>query len=268
MKNCTFLCMHILLMTAQAVTGQNASCVYEDYIYLTDRASIEYQEGDVKASLKHWKEAMSTGLFPRGRHVAMALQCAVNADDGVFAKSMAFQLTKGGIPVAYFERYGAEDWYAAFMASARDTMAVAEKQFNFAMRKALLDLRHQDSLTNATYHQWVKCENDLTLDEMPRMAAKVYDDFTHLIRQYGFPSEKRMGYYFQEGEVQDFPLLVVMIHIYQRGNPVLKDQLHSMVCDGVITKTDMSVLIDMRGYGNNVGLEKEMRIRWGKRRCR
>lgn len=136
MKNYAFLCMHILLMTVQVVDGQKLSCMYEDYIYFTDRASIEYREGDVTASLKHWKEAMNTGLFPKGRHVAMALQCAVNADDGDWSKSLAFQLAKGGVPLAYFERYKDEGWYADFIASDRDTMAVAEKHYNFAMRKA------------------------------------------------------------------------------------------------------------------------------------
>lgn len=266
-NNHAFLSIFVLMM-AQSVEGQKESCVYEDYIYLTDRAYIEYQEGDLKASIKHWKEAFQTGLFPRGKHVALALRCAVKVEDGEWAKTLAFRLAKGGIPAVYFDRYKERDWYADFATVVDDTISTGAKNYNFSLRKALLDVRYLDSLTNVTYHQWRKCENDLSLEEMIQMAANVYDGFTHLIRQYGFPSEKKMGYYFQDGEVQDFPLLVMMIHLYQFGNPILKDQLHHMVCDGVITKTEMSVLIDMRGYGNNVGLEEEMRIRWGKRRCR
>lgn len=48
-----FLPFFVLMMMAQSVEGQKESCVFEDYIYLTDRAYIEYQEGDLVASVKH-----------------------------------------------------------------------------------------------------------------------------------------------------------------------------------------------------------------------
>ncbi|MFN8320820.1 MAG: hypothetical protein U0V54_15465 [Saprospiraceae bacterium] len=40
----------------------------EDYIYLTDRASVEWNERDVKSRAKHFVEALALAVFPKGRY--------------------------------------------------------------------------------------------------------------------------------------------------------------------------------------------------------
>ena len=114
----------------------------------------------------------------------------------------------------------------------------------------------------------MKCGYQATLEEMIQGAEAIHFGFIELIKAYGFPSERRMGYYFQEGEVSDFPVLTILIHIYQRGNLLLNEHLPELVCDGALSKVEMAVLKDNRGFGNSTGIRDEMTIRMQGRKCK
>ena len=99
----------------------------------------------------------------------------------------------------------------------------------------------------------MKCEYESTLEEMIRREQEIPDGFIALIKTYGFPTEFMMGYYYTDGEVGSFPVPIIMIHFYQFGNLLLKDNLPHLVCDGALTKVEVASLISLKALATTPG---------------
>ncbi|MFN8320822.1 MAG: hypothetical protein U0V54_15475 [Saprospiraceae bacterium] len=59
-----------------------------------------------------------------------------------------------------------------------------------------------------------------------------------------------------------------MIHFYQFGNHLLKDNLPQLVCAGALTKVEVACLIGFNGFGNSTGIRGKMTIKMQRIKCK
>ena len=56
------------------------------------------------------------------------------------------------------------------------------------------------------------------------------------------------------------------IHSYQRGELIFKKDLQQIACRGILHQNYVEILENMTGFGNNTGVEQEMKARYSKYR--
>ncbi|MBK8706041.1 MAG: hypothetical protein IPN33_22440 [Saprospiraceae bacterium] len=237
-------------------------CPYQKYFYWAGTAILDYAEEDYAAANKHFKTAFSKTIFPLGTDLDLALKTAVKTRDTVWAESLAIQLAKGGIPIPYFHQLNGFRWYPQFEQHFVQYRRSFAENFDLALREKLLALRIQDSLFNVKYHLWRVGEIKMGLQELIDGATSISKGFTALVSNHGFPCEQKMGYYYVNGEIQSFPTVVILIHMYQHGELRYKDRLSNIVCDGKLRPADQALLNGIKGFGDSTGIEQEMKIRY------
>lgn len=252
----------LLLVFARIICSIGQDCNYEYYNYWSGRALIEYSEDKFLEANKNFKIAFSKADFSFGSDLAIALETALKAKDTIWARSLSIELAKGGIPIEFFDSFKKMSWYTQFESEFPIYQKNYKEEFDLELREKILELRFKDSLFNENYHKWRKDEIEMSLEELIKGAKMVTDGFKSIIKEHGFPCEQKMGYYFKEGRVQPFPISIILIHIYQRGELLYKDRLRNIVCDGKLKPNDQALLNRFKGFGDSTGVEQEMKIRY------
>jgi hypothetical protein len=127
-------------------------------------------------------------------------------------------------------------------------------------------LLEKDREFNSKYHEWRIGDNEMTLQELIKGAGDILEEFYTLTEKYGFPNEKIMGYNYvrKKNSIENFPIMVLIVHIYQRGVLIFENEIPNIVCSGGLRPQWTETLKKIRGFGNSTGVEQEMKARYEK----
>ncbi|MFK8104056.1 MAG: hypothetical protein AB8G15_16095 [Saprospiraceae bacterium] len=264
MKYLKYINAIIVLILSISQLPSQTPCRYSEY----DDLILSALDNTVLKKYEEANEAYGTAFLevavPFSVDLLAALEVAKIVKDSVRLNEIAILLAKGGIPLAFFEDFRDYGWYPYFKSQFEFYRHYHESHFDLSLKTKLLALRKQDSIFNHTWHEWKRGEKEMSLAELIVGAKAVTEGFEELVTRYGFPCEKRMGYYYQNKEVTKFPVLVILIHIYQRGVLLYKESLSNFVCYGDLSFGEEIELESFRGFGNSTGVEQEMRVRYEK----
>lgn len=223
---------------------------------------MHYSKNDVKKSNEVFKAAIHKVDFAMGKDLEEALIVALKVNDETFAEEIVIKLLKGGIPLSYFQKdkeiTALKGWqeiknnYPAYQ-------AYHKANFNANLRKAVFELRTIDSIATEKSIQFGEGKIDLTVNELIHDAKNVYNKWTAIVAQYGFPAEKKMGYYFKNGKISNYP--GSCINIISRGKQVIKDDFtyESLVCMGYMSESEYNLMSQIGSLGRTEGIEETMK---------
>lgn len=252
----------ILFCIVSLASCQECRC--ERYFYWTGSASNAWDEGKTSEAVKRYRYALKETCFPFGVDLDRALGVAIHDRDSSLAMAIAIQLARGGVPQIYFDKVQLGQWLPRFTEEFAKSQEVYEQAFNLEMRCEFLAVIVMDSIFNSQYHQWRTGSMEISKDDLISGAKAISDRFIALVRKFGFPCEEKMGYYSVNGQIMSFPILPLLMHIYQRGELLYHDHLYHIVCDGKLRLTDQAVLDHCRGFTDGGGVDEEMEARYRK----
>lgn len=259
-----FLSLFFLSQMGFPLVAEAQNCKYEVYSQLITKAKKEVLTKKYKKANDTFKEAFSLVDWPLGHDLSFALVSAVNDNDDDWAGSIAKRLAKGGIPLRYFMKYKKEKWYSYLKLNYEGYTSYYEKNYNLELRQKFLSLIELDKGFNEKYHQWRTKEIELTVEDLKLGAKEIYDTFIDINDNYGFPSERKMGYYYVRriNRIVHYPTEVLIIHIRQSGIYVLSDKFHEIICEGEIQWNYKNAIEKSKGFSDGGGIEKEMKMRF------
>jgi len=262
---------HILLILIIVLPTANLSaqeCRYEEYYPLVRAATKNYSEKKFKEAEKKLKLAFKKIEFPLGKDLNLALLVAKKRKDSEWAEQIAIELAKGGTPLRYFGKLNKFKWYEQFKADFKNYSDYYNENYKPELREALISLLKRDTEFNSKYHDWRTRKIEMSLQELIDGASEILSDFNLLTNKYGFPNERLMGFNYvrRKNKVEYYPIEVLIIHIYQRGVLIFKDEIHEIACTGGLHPNYEETLNKIRGLGNSTGIEQEMKARYAKYR--
>lgn len=241
-------------------------CDYKNYNQIIGLARKEYKAGNFKEAQEIFKEAFSKTDFPLGLDLSFALATANKIKDDSWAIEIASKLAKGGIPLRYFNQFKSHKWFDKFKEEFNAYAKFYKDNFNIEMKEAFKKLKQDDKGNNEKYHRWRTKEIEMTLNELIEGAKKISNDFKQFIEDYGFPTEKKMGYnyIYRLNRIERYNFEVLITHIFQRGEYLFKSEIDTMICQGVLLPNFKEILRTTSGYSNGKGIEQEMIARFKK----
>lgn len=251
----------LLLILFSTINVSSQNCDYVDYHKSIELAKKEYKDENYKEASKLYKIAFEKTDFPFGTDLRNAFKVAEKTKDDIWMEQIAIKLAKGGIPLKYFKFHNKHKWYLTFYEQYPQYEIYFKENFNLEFRETLINVAKLDTETNNRYHEWRTRKEDHSFDTLVAEAKNVSLDFQKMIEKHGFPTEKKVGYYHNKGDVNELPTIVLLIHIYQRGELLFKEQLNELVCKGVLTTSQSKILETIRGFGNSNGIDQEMDAR-------
>lgn len=262
----SFLFLIVCLFLYGNILSQE--CPYTLYSRLSDSARQSFKNQKFKEARNLFQQAFQQTDFPLGHDLSFALVAAVETDDHHFAKTIATQLAKGGIPKRYFSKYAKKKWYTEFSAEWPANIKYFEEHFNRGMRDQFLALIELDNSFNNQYHQWREGKIEFSPEELIESAQRVVDGFEEFQQEFGFPLERKMGYNYDrtKNRIEPYPTHIVLIHVYQRGMRLFEENLEEMVCQGGLDPRYLPTIKKIQGFGDGTGIENEMRARFRKYR--
>ena len=254
------------LFLALHASGQN--CEYAEYFRLTELAKNNVKKENFKDARRNFELAFEKTAFPLGHDLSYALFTANKLKDGQWARHIAENLAKGGIPLRYFGKFKKKNWYKEFELDFQNYTEHFKKNFDIEMRNRFLAISQDDSEFTDKYHEWRARKIELTLQELIDGATKVLTDFKDFNEEYGFPNEPKMGYNYirRKNNIEPYPVDVLIVHIYQMGTLLFKDNINSLVCQGSLHSNFEATLKRIQGFGDSTGVEQEMKARYKKYR--
>lgn len=241
------------------VAGQH--CEYAAYYEKIEPAREAFREKRHKDACALYAAAFQTTALPLGSDLYSAILSGEEVNGEEFLEQCCVLAAKSGIPFSFFRKFSKKKWFADFNAAFPEYAAHYQKNFNPELRKKMVALQKLDKQVNERFHEWRTRKADHPLDSLIVQMKQVSKEFQQLISAYGFPSEAKTGYYFAKGKIDMQPTLVLLIHIYQRGELLFKENLDELACRGTITPADAQTLEATRGHGNSTGIEQEMAAR-------
>jgi len=243
-------------------------CEYNEYYILVNSAQKDYSNKEYKKVRKNLKSAFSKVEFPLGQDLNLALLVAKKTKDSEWAEQISIQLAKGGVPLRYFTKVKDFKWYEKFKANFENYAKFYNENFDSELRDRLIILIKEDKDFNSKYHDWRTRKIEMTLQELIDGALEILYDFNLLTNKYGIPNERKMGYNYirRKNKVEYYTFEALMMHIYQRGEQVFINELHDIVCQGILHPNYEETLKGMTGFGNGTGVEQEMKARYEKYR--
>lgn len=243
-------------------------CEYQEYYQLVALARKEYSEQNYKEASKKFKLAFSKTDFPLGHDLSFALVTANKTKDNLWAGTIAEKIAKGGIPIRYFVKFKKKKWYEKFKSEFANYSTYYKENLNYELREKLISLLERDREFTSKYHEWRTREIEMTLEELINGASELLNDFKKLTDKYGFPNEQLMGYNYvsRKNFIEPYHIGALIIHIYQRGVLIFKDDIHKIVCAGGLNPKYEETLKGIRGFGESTGIEQEMKVRYEKYR--
>lgn len=247
-------------------SGQN--CEYAEYFRLTDLAKNDCKKENFKDARRNFELAFEKNIFPLGHDLSYALFTADKLKDDQWARHIAEKLAKGGIPLRYFGKFKKKKWYKEFESDFQNYSEHYKNHFDLEMQYRFMEISQEDSDFTDKYHEWRERKIELTINELIDGATKILRDFKDFNEKYGFPNEQKMGYQYvrRKNSIESYPVAVLMIHIYQMGTQIFKDDIHNLVCEGSLHSNYEQTLKSIRGFGNSTGIEQEMKARYKKYR--
>ncbi len=179
---------------------------------------------------------------------------AIELEDEKRIRRLYKYLIEKGIPKSYFYGVSDNDWY--------DFQPPIKYNYDEVLRNKTIRLRLEDSISNEKYHEWRKGNLEMTKEDLIQDAGEILNQFQQIVSDYGFPSEQRIGYYYNNGEIYDSPVGILLTHIYQRGDRIYFNELDSLLCQGEISSNLYKTLKTIKGFGKNEGYKKEMELRY------
>ncbi|MDF1698373.1 MAG: hypothetical protein P1U56_21160 [Saprospiraceae bacterium] len=250
-----FLFYVLILFQIPEYPGQN-ECTFQDYSNLITKAlNLKYENQPIEAN-RIFKLAFSTIETPLGKDLEEALEIAIEHDDK-HANLLVIKLLKGGIPIRYFQKYESlneRSWFEDIRNDHQKYTAYFKSHFNQDLRRNLLKLRSRDSIFNVEFHQFRKGERYKKLDRFIEEAEGISTSFLELVKEYGFPSEQKIGYWLRYNEIQFLPTRVILIHIHQTGDKILQNHFtfQELVCAGNLSEFDYDLIHDMSSIDSSI----------------
>jgi len=259
------LILSLLFFTGYA-SGQE--CEYAEYFRLTDLAKNDYKKKNFENAKSNFKLAFEQSVFPHGHDLSYALLAANEIRENQWAGHIAKKLAQGGIPLRYFSKFKKKKWYAKFESDFPKYSQHYKDNFDVEMRNSFLTISKEDLNFTDKYHHWREHKIELTLQELVDGATMRLTNFMDFNKKYGFPNEQKMGYNYvrHKNRIEHFPVLVLMIHIYQTGTRIFKDDIRSIVCKGSLHPSFEDTLKKIYGFGDSTGVPQEMKVRYKKYR--
>ena len=120
----------------------------------------------------------------------------------------------------------------------------------------------KDRAVNKKFHNFREAKIKMTVQEMIDDASSVSNELNAIVKSKGFPGENNIGYLYVSGRnrIEPFPVFVLLRHIYQRGESLLKSEIPSLICEGKLLPYSKGVLLSKNEKLYNLGLEKVMAI--------
>ena len=253
----------ISFVYASSAFGQD-NCNYENYFSLVNKAlNKKHSDNEYKAANEYFKKAIGLVEFQFGKDLEEALEVSINLNDESLSKIIVYQLAKGGIPIAYFDRYSNInnfDWWREFETNYAELRDYYLDNFDHSLRKELLDLRTQDSLFNEKYHKYRRGELLISEKELVDDGEKIVNKFKLIWKNIGFPSEKNIGYFYINNKIQESPLVVTLIHLKQYGEYIFDDKYSELVCEGHLRKYVFKNIENIMSFGNGKGVKNEFQL--------
>lgn len=243
-------------------------CEYAEYYPLVDSATKDYANRIYKEAERKLKLAFAKTEFPLGKDLNLAMLVAQNLKDAEWAEQIAVKLAKGGVPLRYFVKFKTFNWYEKFSADFKNYSEYYKENYNSELRQELLSLLNRDKDFNSKFHEWRTHEIEMSLQELIDGASQISSDFKKLTDKYGFPNERKLGFNYvrRKNKVEHYQVDVLIVHIYQRGELIFKDEILDIVCQGGLHPNYEEILKGIRGFGDSTGIEKEMKTRYAKYR--
>ncbi|MFD0963718.1 hypothetical protein [Pseudofulvibacter geojedonensis] len=258
-KTLLFICF---LITVSFASSQE--CNYpEEYYSLVASARKKVKIEKFKEAEKDFKEAFSLTDFPLGDDLGYALYVAQKRKNANWAKEIAIQLARGGVPLRYFVKYKRFKWFNGFKSNFKKYKDYYHENFNEGLKIRYKKLLKDDVVYNERYHQWRTREIEIPLNELVSKASEIVSEFKSITDKYGFPTERLMGYnyVYKKNAIERFYSGVLVVHIYQRGVLVFQNEIGKIVCNGSLHPNMIKTLKMIRGYGDSTGVEQEMKVR-------
>ena len=254
-----FLFLIFNLISIELVSSQD--CNYENYNKRIELARKECDSENFKEANKLYKIAFDTTDFPFGTDLVNAFKVAEKTKDEIWMEQIAIKLAKGGVPLKYFKFYDKYKWYKTFHGQFPEYQNYFNENFDLEFRKTLINVAKLDTETNKHFHEWRTRKEEHSVDTLVAEMTNVSIEFQKMIAEFGFPTEKKIGYYFNKGAINELPTFTLFVHIYQRGELLYKERLNEFVCTGSLTTSQAKQLESTRGIGNSTGIVQEMEAR-------
>ena len=237
-------------------------CSYNDYFNQITLAKKDYNENDFKEASKKLKKAFLMVDFPHGHDLSFALVTAKKTNDDVWMEEIAIQLAKGGVPLKYYKYYKKYSWYKTLEKDFNKHIKYYQDNFDIELKNRWIALILKDRAVNEKFHSFREAKIKMTIQEMIDDAYSVSNGLNEIVKSKGFPGENNIGYLYVSGRnrVEPFPVLVLLRHIYQRGESLLKGEIPSLICEGKLLPYCKEVLLSKNEKYYDLGLEKVMTI--------
>ncbi|MDT0540201.1 hypothetical protein [Croceitalea sp. P059] len=237
-----------------------------EYFRLTDLAKNDCKKENFKDARRNFELAFEKNVFPLGHDLSYALFTADKLKDDQWARDIAEKLAKGGIPLRYFVKFKKNKWYKEFESDFQNYAEHFKEHFDLEIKNRFLQISKDDSDFTDKYHEWRERKIELPIQELIDGATSVLTDFKDFNIEYGFPNELKMGYNYvrQKNRIEPYKIDVLMIHIYQMGTRLFKDDIHSFVCSGSFHSSFEKTIERIHGFGDSTGIEQEMKARYEK----
>jgi hypothetical protein len=243
-------------------------CKYAEYYPLVTAATKDYNKKKYKEAENKLKLAFSKVDFPLGKDLNLALLISQKNKNSEWSEQIAIQLAKGGVPFRYFVKLKSFKWFDKFESDFKTYSDYYNQNFKPELRQELLSLIERDKKFNDKNHEWREKKIEMSLQELIDGSYEILLDLNKLTDKYGFPNERLIGYNYIRGRnsVETYNTSALLIHIYQRGIKVLKNDLQKIICEGGLHPNYEEILNKTSGFGDSTGIEQEMEIRYAKYR--
>ena len=238
------------------------SCEYENYFYYTTSAFKENGDGNTSKAIELFEKAFNSVDHPLGYDLGVCLNQSVELKDNIRSLKYASTLAKGGVKMDYFLQFEHEPWFKEFQENYDTYRNHFRSHYQTELRQKLIHLRHQDSLYNVDYHNWRKGKISLSYEQLLSGAEAIRDSLVSIIKTHGFPHEKNSGFYSDGESIGQFPLGIVIHHLFQLGDRSLHKSLDKISCNGSLRPVEITSLKGVQGFGDSTGIADEMTIRW------
>lgn len=251
-----FLILIFCFISTNIVISQN--CDYKEYNKNIELAQKECNLLNFKEASKTYKIAFESIDFPFGTDLRNAFKVAEKTKDEVWMEQIAIKLAKGGIPFKYFKFYNHFKWFKSFTKEFSQYKNYFNENFDHKFRKTLDSIAIIDFKTNNHFHEWRTKSKEHSIDSLVAEMTNVSLEFKKMIFKFGYPTEKKIGYYYNKGDINYLPTFVLFVHIYQRGELLFKENLIELICIGSLTNYQSNHLKNTFGLGNSTGIYQTM----------
>ena len=244
------------------MSGQG--CEYAEYFRLTDLAKQQFHSKNYKDAIHNFKLGFGTTDFPLGHDLSFALIAANETKDDILAGLIAEKLSKGGVPLRYFMKYKKEKWYGKLEREFTKHKEYYTENFKPELKDKFNSLIKRDAVFARKTMDWYYGTIEMSAENASLEANAIFLELKELTNEYGFPSEHNMGYNYVRrlNRVENYTnTLPLLVHIYKDGERVYENEIPNYICNGILHPGSQQILKQSTGFGNNMGIEHEMKIR-------